>query len=157
VTGLAAAVVVTMLPPQMAGRITVDPESGCWIGSPLDRDGYARYGSTSLHRAVWLEIVGPIAPKLVLDHREDWGCTSRACVFPLHLKSCTNRENVLRGRSFAAVNHAKDVCDSGHSYDLFNTYWRPNGHRDCRACIRGRVAKYKGRLRAGGCQLARAA
>jgi hypothetical protein len=146
------------LPPKMGARITVDPESGCWLGSaPHDKDGYARFGSGSLHRAVWLELRGPIGPKLVLDHREDWNCTSKACCFPGHLLPVTVRVNVLRGSSFAAVNAAKDTCDNGHEFDLFNTYWRPNGHRDCRACIRARVAKYQGRIRTQRVQLARAA
>jgi len=147
------------LPAKIAARIVVDPVSGCWLGEPpLTRDGYARLGNQMLHRAVWAELVSPIPAGKVLDHREDWGCTSRACCYPGHLRPCTNRENVLRGRSFAAVNWAKDRCDNGHPFDLLNTYYRPNGHRDCRACVRDRVKRYKHRLqRSRRSDLARAA
>ena len=137
------------LPERIRSRISADPASGCWLGQAnIDRDGYSRLDGEGLHRVVWAELVGPIPPGHVLDHREDWGCTSKACCWPGHLLPVTHRVNVLRGRSFAAVNHAKNECDHGHPYDLFNTYFRPNGNRDCRACIRRRVAEYQARLRA---------
>ena len=146
------------LPARMAARIMVDPLHGCWIGSaPLNRDGYAKWSGTGLHRAVWQELVGPIGPGLVLDHREDWGCTSRACCWPMHLLETSHRVNVLRGRSFAAVNARKERCDNDHPFDTANTYWRPNGHRDCRACIRVRVARYQRRIRHGAAELGQAA
>jgi hypothetical protein len=142
--------VVTLedLPPRLAGLVKVNPASGCWVGQTyIDKDGYARLGGKGLHRVVWEETVGPIPPRLVLDHREDWGCLTKACCWPEHLRPATNRVNVLRGTSFSAVNARKDECDSGHPYDLFNTYYRPNGHRDCRTCIRARVAKYRKKQR----------
>jgi hypothetical protein len=85
----------------------------------------------------------------VLDHREDFGCLSKACGWPAHLLPVTNRENCTRNgvNGVAAINAAKTKCDSGHELDLYTTYWRPNGHRDCRICIRARVKKYRRRLR----------
>jgi hypothetical protein len=142
----AAAVSLASLPAVMSRRIRVDDTSGCWIGSPVNRDGYARFGGGSLHRAVWLQLVGGIPPGLVLDHREDWGCTSRACCWPAHLKVTTSRENILRGASFSAVNARKAACGRcGAPYDLFNTYFRPDGARDCRACVARRTREYKAR------------
>jgi hypothetical protein len=75
------------------------------------------------------------------------GCTRRDCVWPPHLEPVTHRVNVLRGRSFAAVNFAKTQCGRcGEPYDLINCYvW--HGRRDCRACIRRRVREYKDRQR----------
>jgi hypothetical protein len=145
------------LPDRIRERITVSPFSGCWIGSaPVDRDGYARFGQTSLHRAVWTELVGPVPARRVLDHREDWGCISRACCNPAHLNCCTSRENTLRGNSFAAINARKTRCGAcGREFDLFNTYFY-RGRRDCRACIRDRVRRYKKRQQ-GRPDLARAA
>ena len=136
------------LPESIAGRMTVHPVSGCWIvGGSLDKDGYARIGGEGAHRVVYRLLAGEIPEdKPQLDHVVKLGCISRACCWPAHLEPVTARTNTLRGTSFAAVNAAKDECDHGHPYDLFNTYWRPDGHRDCRICIRFRVAKYKRRL-----------
>lgn len=135
------------VPLPMRSRITVNPKSGCWLGAPLDRDGYARWGNGNLHRALWLECVGPIEPGYQLDHREDWGCLSRACALPDHLNPCTARENNLRGNSVAAVNARKVECDHGHPFSDMNTYIDPDGSRNCRTCNRAAVARYKTRQR----------
>lgn len=147
---------VSGLPPDIAARITVDPVSGCWIaGPPHDRYGYARHAGEGLHRVVYRLLVGEIPAGRVLDHVQARGCTSVACCNPAHLEPVTHRANVLRGRSFAAVNFAKDECIHGHKFDLYNTYWRPGGrHRDCRACIRARVRKYQARQRRRSLRLA---
>ncbi|MGH3407862.1 MAG: hypothetical protein ACRDRJ_35975 [Streptosporangiaceae bacterium] len=129
--------------------IEVDQQSGCWlVGGPLDKDGYARVAGEGAHRLVWRELVSPIETGLVIDHVARRGCIWRNCVLIPHLEPVTVRTNTLRGRSFSAVNAAKDECDHGHPFDLLNTYWRPDGHRDCRACIRRRVREYKQRMRA---------
>jgi hypothetical protein len=140
------------LPPRIAGRITAGP-AGCWIaGGKPTRDGHARIGGRSAARVVWEHLVGPVSPGLDLDHREDWGCTSRACVFPGHLLPVTHFVNMTRdgARGAAAVNIRKTRCGTcGEPYDLFNTYYKPDGNRDCRNCIRRRTAEYRGRVRAG--------
>ena len=147
---------ISDLPEAIAKRVTVHPVSGCWVvGGYCDKNGYARIGGDLVHRVVWQRLVGEIPRRLVLDHREDWGCVSKACAYPGHLLPVTVRVNTLRGRSFAAVNAAKDECIHGHPFDLLGTYWKPNGHRDCRACIRDRVKRYRRRKRAA--QLADAA
>jgi hypothetical protein len=146
------------LPAHIRAHVTIDPESGCWVSSRnIDRDGYSRLKGEGVHRIAWRELVGPIPDGLVLDHVKARGCRWNACCWPAHLDPVTNRENILRGRSFAAVNAAKVECDHGHPYDERNTYTRPDGHRDCRACIRRRVAKYKARLRDSAELLSRAA
>lgn len=149
------------LPDHLRERITVHPVTGEWIWTgPLDRDGYGRCGRRGAHRVVYEAVEGPIAVGLVLDHVKARGCTTNACVSPWHLEPVTVRTNTLRGKSFAARNFRKVECDSGHPYDLLGTYWRPNGHRDCRRCGRIRARRYKERMRqradAGG-GLARAA
>jgi hypothetical protein len=146
------------LPAHLAALVIIDPEHGCWIGTTSrNRDGYCRYKGGSLHRAVWLAIVGPIKPKFVLDHREDLGCASKACCRPGHTLAVTHRENVLRGCSVSAINARKNRCDHGHQFDLWNTYWTPDGRRDCRVCIRDRVRRYRGRLRGADAGLGLAA
>lgn len=142
------------LPGPVAANSTIDDTSGCWVVSPgdgirLDRDGYARYRGQFVHRLVYVELVGEIpASRPVIDHVKARGCIWRNCAFPVHLEPVTVRTNTLRGTSFAAVNFAKDECDHGHPFDLLGTYWRPDGHRDCRVCIRRRVREYKARQRA---------
>jgi hypothetical protein len=138
------------LPETIRARITVHPASNCWIvGGYHDRDGYARIQGRGAHRVIWEHFNGPVTPKLVLDHREDFGCLSKACGWPAHLRPVTNRENCTRNglHGVAAVNAAKAKCDNGHEFDLYTTYYRPNGHRDCRICICERVKQYQRRLR----------
>lgn len=136
------------LPPHLA-RVEVDPVTGEWIwAGPLDRWGYGKVNGRGAHRAVWEHLNGPVPPGKVLDHVKARGCTTTACVSPWHLEPVTHRVNVLRGRSFAAVNARKTRCGTcGRDYDLFNTYVF-RGRRDCRACIRDRVKRYRKRKRA---------
>jgi hypothetical protein len=144
------------LPDGIARRIVVHPYSGCWVWTGrTDRDGYGKLSRHSVHRLVYRLLVGEIpADRPILDHQAAAGCIFRSCCFPGHLRPSTVRENTLSGRSFAALNAGKTRCAHGHLFDARNTYWRPNGHRDCRACIRRRVAAYSSRKRAS---LARAA
>lgn len=136
------------LPARLAINLDTDPVTGEWIWTGThDRDGYGAIGDQPAHRAVWEEVVGEIPPGLVLDHVRARGCTRRDCCWIPHLEPVTQKVNTLRGDSFAAVNAVKDECDNGHPFDLINTYWKPNGHRDCRACVRARVARYRRRLR----------
>ena len=136
------------LPSHLASRLQLLPTSRCWLWTgPTDRDGYGRFRGRGVHRAVWEVLVGNVPPGMVLDHREDWGCTSRACCNPAHLLAVTPRVNILRGRSFAAINAAKIRCIHGHPFSERNTYIRPNGHRDCRICGADRARRYQLRLR----------
>jgi len=144
---------VSDLPGPVAANVTIDGTCGCWVVGPgngvrIDKDGYARYRGQLVHRLAYAELVGEIpADRPVIDHVKALGCRWRNCAFPGHLEPVTVRTNTLRGASFAAVNFAKDRCIHGHPYDLLGTYWKPNGHRDCRVCIRIRVARYKRRKR----------
>ena len=133
------------LPEDLSASVVVDPETHEWIWSgPLDPDGYGRHRSQGAYRLVYLALVGPIPDGLELDHVRAWGCTSRACCSPWHLEPVTRRENAIRSDSFAGRNARKITCDYGHLYTEENTYrWR--GRRDCRACIRRRVAEYQRR------------
>jgi HNH endonuclease len=149
---------MTDLPESIASRITVDEVSGCWkVAGNLDKNGYARIGGEGAHRVAYKLLVGPIPEGLVLDHVEAWGCIWRCCAWPAHLEPVTPGINTLRGTSFSAVNAVKTECDYGHPFDLFNTYYRPNGHRDCRTCIRRRVAEYQQRQRESALELRLAA
>lgn len=117
----------------------VDKQSptGCWLWTgPQDPRGYGRFWfeqkPSRAHRRSYEWLVGPIPEGLVLDHL----CRVRNCVRPDHLEPVTNRENILRGVSPTARNAVKTHCSQGHPYDSSNTYVRPGGGRDCRACKR---------------------
>jgi HNH endonuclease len=151
---------IDALPARLAERIVIDPESDCWVWTGrVDREGYGRLGDESAHVLVWRALHGPVPAGLELDHL----CRVRSCVNAVaHLEPVTHRVNCLRGLSFAAVNAAKNACVNGHPFDLFSTYIRPNGHRDCRICTAARQRKYQKRRReereqAGQRDLARAA
>ena len=140
------------LPESIAGRITIHPASGCWIvGGTPSRDGHARIGGRSAARVIWELLVGPVPGGLVVDHREDWGCLSKACGWPAHLLPVTPFVNSTRpgAGGVAAINIRKDRCGRcGTPFDLLNTYFRPRGGRDCRVCTARRQREYKARLRA---------
>lgn len=138
------------LPERLRTRIAVDPATGCWEWhGRRDADGYGRFGSRGAHRVIFELACGPVPAGLQLDHV----CRHRPCVNPDHLEPVTARENTRRGESFAGVNSRKVRCDHGHAYSEENTYrWR--GRRDCRACIRRRVAEYAARKRGANLGLA---
>lgn len=145
------------LPEFYRTAIKVHPVTGCWLWDRhRDRNGYGKYDGRNTHRLIWELLVGAVPPKLVLDHREDQGCTllggkpDKACGWPVHLKPVTNRENCTRSgmTGVGAINILKDVCGAcGRPYDLLNTYWKPGGGRDCRWCVARRQREYKARLR----------
>jgi len=142
-----ALTVIASLPERIASRITIDPDSGCWrCDLNRDKDGYARYGGEGVHRIVYRLLVGPIPEGMQIDHVRLRGCAWTDCCNPAHLEPVTALVNWERGNSPTRINALKTSCDNGHEFTPDNTYWRPNGHRDCRACGRVRVAKYKRRL-----------
>lgn len=117
-----------------------------WRGTPTKR-GYGvltvKRRQSYAHRFAYEAQHGEIparTPRLVLDHL----CRNLACVNADHLDLVTDRENVLRGESFAAVNHVKTHCIHGHEYTAENTYVTPStGHRACRECRRRRSWLYE--------------
>ena len=145
-----AAFSLASVPDVLSASLAVDPQTGewIWVGS-LDQDGYGRHGGQGAHRLVYVATVGPIPDGYEVDHVKAWGCTSRACCSPWHLEAVTQRENVIRSDSFAGINARKITCDHGHLYTEANTY-RWGGRRDCRACIRRRVAEHRRRKQGAG-------
>jgi len=118
-------------------------DSGCWIWrAALDRHGYGEFWFDGklrrAHRVSYELYVGPIPDGMTVDHL----CFTPACVNPSHMQIVTMPANSRRQRSAL-----KEVCVNGHPYDHTNTYYRPNGQRDCRACIRERVDRYRKKAR----------
>jgi hypothetical protein len=133
----------------------VDRSGSCWlwVGKQNNR-GYGIFHadgrSLLAHRVAYELEVGPIPDGLTLDHVRSKGCRNRHCVNPDHLEPVTQRENVLRGSGFAALNAAKTHCPRGHQYTPENTYANPHpdGGRICRTCKRerDRLARARRRL-----------
>lgn len=131
----------------------------CWPWkSPLRPDGYGQLGVKGnrpevAHRVGWRLAHGPIPPGAAVDHtchNEDPACSGgvcahRACQNPAHWRLTTQGGNVLAGKGIPAANAVKTHCDAGHLFDAANTYVRPDGYRDCRACKRDRQAAYVAR------------
>ena len=99
------------------------------VRSPTAAKGYT---TAMAHRIAYEKANGPIPAGMQIDHL----CRNRACVNPSHLEAVTQRENLLRGTGTPAKNAAKTQCKHGHPFDATNTYVKPNGSRQCRACAR---------------------
>lgn len=110
-----------------------------WQGR-VGRDGYGYSHGTTAHRWVYQNSVGTIPPGFDVDHI----CWQRLCVNPDHLRLLPALENRRRQRSAL-----KTQCVNGHELTPDNTYIKPRkrgeGTRDCRTCIRARVAAYTAR------------
>ena len=119
-------------------RVTMEPNSGCWLWARSWRHGYGniKVGGKVLatHRMSWEIFIGPIPPGLHVLHRCDVPC----CVRPSHLWLGTPTDNTAdrdhKGRCTAgAYERRRTHCPAGHAYDAANTRWS-KGKRACRAC-----------------------
>ena len=84
-------------------RMEIDPVRGCWLWlGPLTADKYARMGSSrggvKGHRALWIELHGPLDRREYVLHR----CDVPRCCNPDHLYVGTQQDNMrdrnVRGR-----------------------------------------------------------
>lgn len=88
---------------RIKARVTVDPETGCWVWQGfVNRGGYGTLcvnGRKQLvHRAIFEATVGPIPDGMPLDHV----CLTRACCNPEHLRVVSSRESSQRVRGHAS-------------------------------------------------------
>ena len=121
---------------RLLSKAIINPETGCWEWAgaktpsgygTLRRDGRTVYA----HRTAYDLIERAIPAGLVIDHL----CRNRACINPAHLEPVSQRENMMRSPvALAALNAQKTCCKHGHEFTSENTYIKPNGGRDCRAC-----------------------
>jgi hypothetical protein len=110
--------------------------NGCWIWQKAkSRAGYGimrltfdlKPRAVNAHRWGYIQIIGPIADRLTLDHL----CRNTACVNPSHLEPVTHKENVRRGLAM----QTNDFCKYGHPLIKEN---RQAGTGRCLACNRRR-------------------
>lgn len=130
----------------------IETPSGCWEfqGCRLTR-GYGRVGWNGrlwlTHRVTYLFMVGEIQDGLELDHL----CKNPPCCNPAHLEAVTRSENVRRGTQWHHVverERGKTHCPERHPYDVENTYFTSEGHRQCRECKRAAGRRYADNNRA---------
>ncbi len=112
----------------------------CWEWQAAKTcDGYGRLTfqrqGHQAHRIAYELLVGEIPEGLQLDHL----CRNPSCVNPAHLEPVTCRENVLRGHAYRAL---IAQCFRGHAFTEENTYWAPNGTRQCIECRRFRAKRH---------------
>jgi len=138
-------------------------EDGChaWLGA-IDRHGYGKFHAMKnvrAHRFAWFIANGPIPSDMVIDHI----CRNRKCVNVGHLRLLSNKENILIGVGWGAINANKTHCMRGHEFTSSNTIRTKRGGRRCRECknaarryedgsrsIPGPVAKLMEMLTTGG-------
>lgn len=142
---------------QKVENATLDPRlerrlrrsaTGCWEWTGYrNRGGYGvfngRGGRRFAHRAVYEQLVGPIAEGTELDHL----CRNPGCVNPAHLEAVAHRVNLHRGETVNARNAAATHCPLGHPFSGSNLYrWRHERHcQQCRRAARRRFYDRTGR------------
>ena len=111
-----------------------------WIGT-LSTKGYGVFYQNGrpgyAHRFSWESTNGEIPKGLVIDHL----CRNRCCVNPVHLRVCTNKENILAPGSRCVTKKFSDqpTCRYGHAYEYVTNYKIPQ--RLCRTCERRRASE----------------
>lgn len=132
-------------------KIQIDHTTGCWLWLAGTTVGYGSFHlrvrsgvwrHVLAHRHAFEALIGPVPKDRDLDH---FRCDTRRCVYPLHLRPVTKRENVLRGVGPTAAHAAKTQCPFGHPYD----YVVPTtGARQCSVCKRKACRAYRLKKRA---------
>jgi hypothetical protein len=147
-----------------------EESSGClvWTGVRT-KGGYGLYRPdggdttpTTVHRAVYAALVGPIAEGHQIDHLCHVApclggplCPHRRCVRPDHLEAVTAEENIRRAWTVQAT-HRPPLTHcrrAGHEYTEDNTHWVLRAGvpvaRQCRACHREADRRYRQRRSEG--------
>lgn len=127
-------------------RVSESPD-GCWLWARPQHDGYGRFTAgpsrvkLMAHRWIYEHMIAEIPEGTEIDHL----CKRRNCVNPYHLDPVTQRVNSLRSDNIGGVNTRKVRCNSGHPFDVANTYITPDGRRECRQCRKAASARYNQR------------
>ncbi len=109
-------------------KIQID-RNGCWLWTAAtDKDGYGVFGVGDkywrAHRFAWSIRNRPLEAHEQLHHL----CETPSCANPDHLVLMTPKQH--KQLHMSRITH----CPYGHEYTPENTYVRPNGQRNCKAC-----------------------
>lgn len=133
------------LPERFWGKVSVEPNTGCWLWTATCSGGYGRYSLAgemkNAHRVAYQALVGPIPKTLHMDHL----CRVRSCCNPEHLEPVSPGENIRRGDTGKLLAD-KTHCPQGHPYSGDNLFYDA-GARKCRTCARARCRGYSPRRR----------
>jgi hypothetical protein len=118
--------------------------SQCWNWNSCTHHGHGTFSikgkEVYAHRFSYEIAKGLIPEDLKIDHL----CRNPLCVNPSHLEVVTNKENILRGIGWSAINARKTHCPRGHKYTTENIYPTLK-HRVCRKCRTLRMSYLKER------------
>lgn len=141
----------------------IDPNSGCWIYTGFTQpNGYAQLGvkpfpqfgidKIGVHRLAHILWIGPIPKGFEVHHKEEVGCTSKACFNPAHLLAtdAPTHHNDLSTRNASYINKRKTECLRGHPLSGDNLRLqkrRKSGrvYRVCRTCEGEAWRRYESR------------
>lgn len=133
-------------------------DKGCWQVAGPRYFGYGRWRRSTAHRAIYLEVVGPIPDGYQVDHlchdpqecEPGEGCTHRGCINPDHLEAVSPAVNTYRSGNPFAVNARKTHCKRGHEFTPENTTLAKSNasgrfQRVCRKCAAAKQRAYLSR------------
>ena len=107
----------------------------CWLWQAGLSEGYGKFWDGTkqqlAHRVSYEYLVGQIPDGFELDHL----CRVTRCVNPDHLEPVPGTVNRNRTKEISTQ------CRNGHYYTVENTYYPPNGYRQCRECNRATEAR----------------
>lgn len=121
----------------------VDNGDSCWewLGSH-NKGGYGLFwpqwrSTWTAHRFMFALEKGELIEGLEIHHT----CNNPGCVNPDHLVQVSHRENLSH-----TAKSQQTHCKAGHEFTTENTYIKPNGCRNCKACQKARDSKARRRL-----------
>jgi len=97
-----------------------------------------------IHQMVAEAFIGPRPPGMQIRHLDGDPANNQLSNIAYGTPSENAFDAVRHGRNRQAL---QTHCVNGHEFDSANTYIRPSGARDCRACIRKRARSYQARVR----------
>ncbi|OKH70830.1 hypothetical protein EB72_24865 [Mycobacterium sp. SWH-M1] len=116
--------------------IKVEKTDTCWLWTAATmKNGYGRFDRILAHHF----LVGKPPEGYEWDHL----CFIRNCVRPDHLELVTRAENHRRQRRHGGGPSTSPYCKNGHLWSE-NTNVLPSGKRQCRACIRENMRRFRG-------------